>query len=492
MWLYDITQIPRFPGSQILISGSFANGTYSEHSDIDIICLSKYSSYIYSESFASANKSVHITFFPKYKLLEYLICDALTKDRIYLNMWGQCLATTPENHKSISAIHKYIVSMKIIVPILNDDYAFFIIQRIRSLCDALLHEECNPELLASDLFLTAMRGLSGLQKSDTKHICRQLSSNLYARKLQQFFITAVTKHEYKDFALKIQKHINSTYAGIGKSTTGLTYNITPFNQILVFIPDSGMNPDKEKYLSQLEMRCTDNYYTFRIEPNQAMDAGLYLWIITKHPNAKEQHDTISKYCSQNARLLFENNVQILFPYRTAFETGLYFGGKEIHKNLTPLFCEFYSELQKESTNDDLTILCIIYDALRKNMRTWRKFLSSFKESLEPDVVDPYGIYNIEQTKCMSYLIKEIYNKDTMKVSDLCRNHQRSDLSKCAERIMAYTNSIPHSSIFFPPISYFGNKRQMLFRNVILHLQDIARIGYRERYASIHYYLVSQN
>ena len=99
------------------------------------------------------------------------------------------------------------------------------------------------------------------------------------------------------------------------------------------------------------------------------------------------------------------------------------------------------------------------------------------------------MYNINQTQCMISAIRKRYKRQLTSASNALYETDSSIISNIT-RIMDYINELADTDIIFPTDFYLGNKKDILLRNILLHIQDIMRLNFHKRYASICYYLAN--
>lgn len=484
-----------FPESFVFLSGSQASSSNNNQSDIDFICCTKYASYVYSEITVYKKRKLHIIFFPHYKLIDYLIRDVFTCDQIFLKMWSQAKCLSSVHHFYLYQIQHYVQSLISMRFLSVDDYFYHLIQQIITLSEDLEHASDNQLLIASELFITITRFISGKQ-GGIKHVARSIAKDKNYIFFQNLFLRAITTQDYSTFWLSTQEFMLRYRDGVNGSTTGLTYNKISGGSIIVFSPCSSHDKVLNKVYSEIQSELLkiggSKAYAFFIEPNQALDAGLYLYIVGEEKDLDMYYQVLSSCHERKATFFISHNINILYPYRTSFSSGLFFGGINTLRALAPLFCDFYEKIEEiirrsEHADIMLSASIFVYQAFLNTISNGRAFLSSIKDNLAIDVVDSTGVYNVDQIKKMSSELKNaIINIDEQKY---IRHPSFISLMKKTEEMIEYVLALDSNDIFFPNMSEYDNKHKHLLRNILLHLQDIMMLNYRQRYESLYAFLL---
>lgn len=487
-----------FPESLVFLSGSQALSSNNNQSDIDFICCTKYATYIYSEKIVYKKQILHITFFPKYKLIDYLIHDAFTCGQIYLKMWSQANCLSTAHFPYLCPIQNYIQSLLTMRILPLDDYYYHLIQQIITLCKELEHTTDNQLVIASDLFLSITRFISGKQ-GGIKHVARSTANNQHYKYFQTLYLRALSTQDYVPFCSSVQKFMSRYRNGVSGSTTGITYNMLQSECIIVFFPSYShvnvLNDINAELHSELKKVGASSEYVFFIEPNQALDAGLYLYIAGSKKKLEAYYQVLSSYHKRRIAFFTMHNLKMLYPYRTSFSSGLFFGGINNLRMLQPLFCEFYSALEEiikrsEDLSTPLSASVSVYQAFLNNIPDGEDLLNCIMDRIAIDVVDSVGVYNIEQISVMSSELKKasikIYEQKYVGYPSLI------SLMKITEKIIEYVFSLNSNDIFFPNMLARDENHNMLFRNILLHLQDIMMLNHQQRYESLFTFLSDKN
>lgn len=494
MW-HSISKELAFLESDLYLCGSIYEGHDTNCSDIDIICNCEYANYVYSERFIFQNKPIHLIVFPKYKLTDYLICDVYSHSHIYASMWKNCMCLADEFCDFTVSMHNYITRLFDVQVEPTDDLTFFQLQKISSFCHDMNNQRDNQLLIASELLLTINRFLAR-KNCDVKHLSRVLINNDISQMFQDLYSEAVCTKDYSHFLCGVKDFIKKYKPSFDNEsfTTAVTYNKIPDGTLIIFLPEVGHITAIRKVLEELssviERVIGHNYYCFGIEPNQALDAGSYICVRCndkKEPSMVYQR--IVEYHKKNSTRFLNNGIKLLYPYRTAFSSGLFFGGFAIQEHLSIHFCSIYSLLQKTNIIESRTTLyalaACIYRAFNDSLNDGNDFLYSVRDSLLADAIDPIGVYNIEQMKIMSSALSRKKGARKM-VSPSTLNF--TSLTELINRLIGYVLSLSKDEIIFPSISPYGNKQKALLRYVLLHLQDIMMLSFPQRYETLTCYL----
>lgn len=485
MWQSVIQSIVP-PDSIVYLCGSSVDGTANALSDVDAICCTKYASYIYSEHFLFMGMRFHIVYFPFYKLSDYLLWDCYSRDHIYVNMWSKAQCLNKESSELLKSMQNYTTAVRNQCVSCNDDQYYSLLTRIIELCDDLISVNNDQVLVASDLFIMLSRFLSGLLRTGSKHVGRQLVDNQYMRHLEKAFVSAIQMNRYDDFVDEVKK-ITSRYGSVrNTSTTGVAYNNRPAENFLIYIPDSTSKNSHETVLDDLISCCGHNCYSFRVEPNQAMAAGSYIFVPVSDKMWSGVYESVLHYHESKFDYLYNRDIKIVYPYRSVFTTGLYFGGHNIILQLSPMFSEFYFALHSDSLTrkNRMLQLLTVYKTVDESIPNGRRVLLMLNKCLESEAADPSGIYN---TDLLRMIISQ-FNKKPMQDNLLSPLYENNRLVACLKRILLYLESIQDDEVFFPSLSLVGCSRDHLYKNVLFHLHDIMKVNYVERYMVLRMYL----
>ena len=495
MWHSFVKELG-YPESGLFLCGSAVNGSATACSDVDFIHCTHYASYVYSESACCGNKRVQLTFFPRYKLTDYLICDLCTTDRIYFDMWSTCQSVNGGSQSFLLSIQQYLCAVQNLHLAPMDDFVYFQTHQIHALCEVLdCPENCNPLLIASELLLSVTRLMAGKQK-DIKHISRSVAGNPVSKRFQDLYTAAVSTQRYDLFCSEVRDLILNFSTDDDISTTGLSYNQPPRRMLIVFVPGLERLDKGRDALWALESKLKEagfRSYCFKIEVNQALDAGFYLCIDGENGLSGEAYASIIDFHKKRVGVFLRNEIKMLYPYRTAFSTGFFFGGSAIQKRLTPFFCEVSDLLSSIRATDDsdsfmhAASMCI-YDAFAENIPYGRSLLATIRNSIIADVADPIGMYNIDQMKLLSSAIPEM-GVDIL--DDIIMLPLRGSLTESIGQLLTYVSSLAEEEIMFPSISLGGTKKGTLLRQILLHLQDIMMLSFQERYETLGDFLLKK-
>lgn len=480
-----------FFDSNLLLCGSSLNEVTGMSTDIDLLCYCSYANYVYSEHLYYQERLIHLIVFPKFKFLDYLICNICTQGHIYANMWMKSQSITNDTDDFLGSLQKYITKILETPMATYDDYSFAQLQKIITLCNNMSSCQTNQLLIASELLLTINRFISGIQ-CDTKHLARHLHNNNTSQVFQKLFTEAVCTKDYSKFLYETKVYIKRYMPSHNHNscTTAITYNIIPEGgPLIIFIPEVDNNANVAEAIEELSFVLDKivgkNYYCFKIEPNQALDAGLYFYI---HCYDKVLLSTvyanILQYHKDNAKRFLHNGIKLLYPYRTVFSSGLFFGGFEIQKRLTSIFCNLYS-IVRATGCDKLELVLCIYKIFANKTNDGNIFLSSMCDRLAIDAADPIGIYNIELLKTM---IETLQERTTFEVYCNTDGSRFSTIRGLIEQLIDYVLSISESEILFPNILIYGNEQKTLLHYILLHIQDIFMLSFPQRYETLRSYL----
>jgi hypothetical protein len=494
MW-HLFQKIISFPESSFLLCGSSINGSRTGASDVDFICHSKYVTYVYSERFFYKGQQLHLIYFPRFKVIDYLICDAYSRETIYINMWRNSHDLLRDSNPLLLSIQDYLSALQKTIVIPPDDFVYYQIQKIASLSEVLNSKENSPLLIASELLLSVATLIVG-KRCDTKHLAREITDNGFFLSFMSTYENAVSTHEFGPLCSEAQRIIQHFSVKKNASTTGLSFNTLPNDYLIVYIPGMAKQVSTIRFLHEIELLFSRianiTYYSFNIEPNQALDAGLYLCVYGNKEDLNSVYKELLVFHKHKLEYCRGMGIKMLYPYRTAFSSGYFFGGINVQRELTHFFCDIYKYLYRTGGTPNkerlYSIAMCIYQVFASRLQNGTVFLESVRDSILVDAVDPLGIYNIEQLRMISSSLEN--KKEQYNAGNDSEYPGKALIRTAIEHSLTYVSTLREAEIFFPSLSPAGNKRETLLRYILLHVHDIMMLSYPQRYETLCMFLQS--
>ena len=475
-----------------LVTGSVAkSGRICKKSDIDLICITRHTVYIYTESCYINGILYQIVFMPFYKLSDILAKDIMSMGKIYVNMIENAIPLFPGKPPWLSSLKAYISKMKSIMHITEDEHITYSTDRILELCRELKDDRNDRMIIAADLFNVMLRFAANCPNASSKHLGRKIKDNPIALKIRQSYEDTVISHDYKTLLTSAKELIQPFITKACNTTTGISFNIPTGDSVILYIPIRNMRQESfRNILTELERHCGKHrHYTFYISYNQALECGTYLYIDTMNSDSSRLIESLFRCHKELMQICIKQDIKVIFPYHTAFDTGYYFGGKIIFRSLVRSFCKLSDFISKIADKDTLVYGICLCRQFDKGIANGKQLLTGYMESITLDAVDPNGIYNIRQAQ---YACKEWERH-----YDICGN-------RCAKKMLPhdtgfdtiinetteYIKSINEKDIVFPDITYIGYKKDYLTKNIMDHMFSTLCLGQQEKYAAVYYYLNS--
>lgn len=475
----------------IYLSGSLATGSTigtRVGNDIDLVCLTINAGYIYSESFVIDRLRFHITYMPIYKLIDIISNDFLTPDHIYINILKGSISICNYGIEMLNEIKGYIDYMETRRMIHEDGDIIYHIRHIQDLCMEISDQRNNAAVLASDLFLTLLRFTTGLHHTTSKHLGRVALQNEITKQLNVYYRDAIKKDDYGHFVETVNNIILPFTTEEYKSSTGVSYNVQTNRCCVIYIPGRKSKTHKAiEILSIFEEHCKDYpSYSFYIDRNQVMSCGTYMFLyiadsVYSNRCIKQLYDIHKKY----AERCIDEDLKVIFPYNTAFDTGYYFGGYKILESLIPLFSQLCKDIRKNGYQHVISGFKICNVWLEQVKRSY-SLMQKYLDYLALYAIDPNCIYNTHQIKYMKQTLSNFYIKHSSKLDTSIEfgdefNDIINTIIKIAKNIKA-----DEIHVISTPLS--NNKREILLFNILDHLLSICKLDAGEKYAIVYHSL----
>ena len=479
----------------IFITGSFARDReYRKGADIDLIYLTKNSGHVYSESFVTGNVRFQITFMPVYKLVDVITSDIDTPDRIYINLLEGCVPTDDSGIALLTEIKDYIGYMKSQHDMAQDIHVSWQLGHIRELCSEILDERNNAAVIAADLFKTLLTFVTGLPNTMSKHVGRAVAGNLAAEKICTVYTESVTMNDYCRF-VSLALSVISPYIGNDReSSTGTSYNQPPKSSLTVFIPGrksrklSGRN-----LMTKLGLCCKGvPFYTFYVGNNQFMECGTYLHVRSNGEiSTGVLLDRLYDCHRKLAGICIEEDMKIIFPYRTSFDTGYKFGGKTVFSMLYSVFCKI-SAISSDCKETGIALGLAVCNIWRTKIVHGDTLLKKYQDSLALNAVDPNCIYNVVQSGYMRCVLREYYdNMEEMEIPPVDAAVLDS-LSAVLDDLFNSMQKVDENNIHIVRTPFGDSKKVVVLFNALDHILSIFSLDADEKYAIVHYCLKHVN
>lgn len=466
----------------IFISGSVAKGI-GAGKDIDLVYLTQDTVYVYSESFVTENKVFQVVYIPIYKLVDIISSDLLTPDRIYINILEDSIPLNNDASAQLAEIKGYISYMKTKIRPLADNDILYHVTHIQELCSEISDTRNNASVLASDLFLTLLRFITGLHQTSSKHIGRAVGQNESAQKICLEYIEAVKKGDFEGFAEAARVLISPFQVDDAKLSTGISSNVPSSRSCVIFIPDISSRTDMAKEVISDFAACCEGClsYGFYIGHNQVMNCGTYLFIqFADTMESRMIMDRLYDVHEKHAETCIAEDLKIIFPYNTAFSSGYYFGGYEIFESLIPMFCLLHKKIRTGRDENLLSGMQICYAWLEK---VGRSLMTKYLEYLALYAVDPNGVYNVRQAEYMKQALNRLYMRQS---ADMYASFDSdAELTRLVDSIIRITDELECNKIHFISTPLSDDKKEILLVNILDHLLSICMLDSDEKYALVY-------
>jgi len=400
-------KIQSFP-CNILLSGSYARGTQTELSDIDLVFISDSVSLFHTETIYTGSTEVQIVMFPKTKVHRIMMEESNDSNGIIVSMLKSCVIIADEDgfaNKLTSYVDRYQTN-------LGEQNKNSHLNSLRDRCYDLQHskDKLEKELLVSAIIVLLSHILSKNPLSGTKYSIKVLSKSPYRSQIEEL-IDQYHKDRDETAILSFCERILDPFAQDIK-TTGLTMNNHQNgNPFMIFFPEKKISDDgMENILKALTGIAGDcQIFAFRQDKWQAMNEGTYVYIRDTGAAPSDIYGLIRNYDTTISRNRLALGIEMSYPYFTSFNSGVFFGGREVLERLEKPFsslwkawCRILSSVNYgHSANYSFFAGAIVASKLglfhKQGFGSLDTFYSNIAWLLLPDVVNPNGFCNVEQT-----------------------------------------------------------------------------------------------
>lgn len=488
----------------VILTGSFARGMHTPKSDIDLIFISERVTYFHTETIWEQGVELQIIQIPRTKIYKMIMESSFENNGLLVSMLKSCIIISDQSGYA-NKLSNYVENM----PETPGEQAILLyVSTLSKRCSDLKNsdDELEQALLASTIMILLAHLLTYSFISGTKHCMRILSKSHRREEVLYVYRQYAEEKNYT----KLLNFTEETIANFKKEilTTGKSLNnYKSDDSIIVFFPHKSIfDPGMRKILVKISCLCSDcNIHTFYQNPFQALKEGTYVYIQGKDITAKEICRRLRSYDISIAKSRTALGIELIFPYYTTFETGVYFGGYDIFNALSPVFSMLWNEycLFGANTNDKvkeysiasgLLLLSKIISLYSSKFEAPDTLLTILIEILLPDVVDPNGHYNVEQTGYLrsvvinsfleQYAVTHDHFEQNMK--DILENQikELNGISLVIDILIDKMNSVDETMLSYPDLYPLNKKTDMFFMEMCLHCLSILQMTQEQKFGII--------
>lgn len=505
MDIYTLSFSPRIgrllaSADGVMVTGSFATGKNTSSSDIDIIILSRKINYIYCESFKDLNQKFQFIFFPYYKCSYILLEEAFKGKGVYSSMFKVGHIIKDNQTNMLARMQKYMLCCN---DHRNEQSELSLIYKISNYLEELTTDISFVEKLyiASDIMLSISKLLTKSYFVDSKHNARKVLSNNTDIKFIDSYCNFVATRDSSSFVRDVD-FILATFGGRQtKFTTGWVYTFPYSDNLTIFFPSHVIDNRLLGYILSFEDICEGCYsYAFYVGKNQTTEQGVYLYLYSPLGNIPEFYIKLNDYVARNAYNCIKQSIRITFPYKTFFQEGILFGGRNNFNVLTPYFSEIWHGFQEELRDNldqrgnlaRILSTMALYESLKFiDKNKLKEILNELLDKQVLDAIDPNGLYNIDQIQAIREgsmkLFTESYNKNVTSYREIIQGISNKDfdeiidIQKSISRLYKTLHKIDNELLILPDIFNATDKHIILWMNVVEHLMSIFQLSPIEQF-----------
>jgi len=481
----------------ILLSGSYARGKQTEHSDIDFVLISDSVSYFHTESIYSDGVEIQVILFPQTKIHKYIMEVSNENNGIVVSMLKSCIILSDESNFA-NRLTSYVDNIQSRP---GEQNAISYISMLRNRCADLRHAEGSlaKDILVSTIIVLLSHILSNDCIVGTKHCIRVLKNSPHSKSLGDL----IEQYHIDRNSDSIVNYCDNLLKGYFQNvvTTGFSLNnLSDKDPVIIYLPRKHITDNGIKQIVITLSKVTEgcSAYAFRQDKWQAMNEGLYFYIRSATKSPIEILKKIRKYDASISRSRLALGIEMAYPYYTSFSSGVFFGGRKVLEMLDSSFSRiwdaWYSFYMTEKNNslNKLTYFSgvLVINCLGKHFRACLGNYSNFFEELAwlllPDVVNPNGLCNVEQTERLKRNALEEYARQSEKYLDINCNAIKdvlsgvySDLSQMNDAVNCLDDalsSIDTQDISYPDIYPFKTKEEFFYTECCLHVLSILQLS----------------
>lgn len=488
----------------VILAGSYAVGRNISNSDVDIVIVSKKINYIYTESLYEIGHNIQLIFFPYYKIQYTLIKDVFNGKGIYASMFREGCIVKDSPDKILTRMQRYIRNCK---EHPNECEELALIYRISNALDGLNADISGIEKLyiASEILLNTSKLLTHSYIVDSKHNARNIISNKSDTKFIESYRTFVATHDASTFIQDVDSILSKFGGRQTKYTTGWVYTFPHSDNLTIFFPSHVLDSQLLKCILSIESICQECYsYVFYIGKNQVMEEGVFLYLFAPKKNISEIIKQLNDYRAINAYNHIKQSTRMTFPYKTFFQEGILFGGRDNFCSFIPYFCDIWHCFLKivENNSDrknhiskilSTLLLCELVKVVERIH--YEEIVEELFHKLSLDAVDPNGLYNMlqmdELQKATLKLYSKVYKKNFSTYKEIIQGIANREIVEIS-RIQNYISQlykiickIDVRTLTIPDIFNSPNKHTILWMNVLDHLMSIFQLTPTEKFGIVY-------
>lgn len=489
----------------IILTGSYARSTQTIGSDIDFMFISENVNHFHTETIWDGDDEIQIILIPRTKIHKMIMERSFDDNSLLISMLKSCKVMSDQSGFA-NKLSKYVDNMKA-AP--NEHTVLAHISTLSNRCRDLRNtdDELEKALLASTIMVLLSHILSYNFISGTKHCMRKLSRSHLREKILDVYYQYAKHQDYSPLLTFASETIDN-FKKVNL-TTGLSLNnINQSSPIVIFFPKKSFSDYGMKKLvtciSDIFSDC--NVHVFYQGSMQAMNEGTYVFIESRHISAIEICKRIRSYDITVSKSRTELGIVMIYPYYTSFGDGAYFGGQDVLIALSPVFSAFWNEYliqiskhpsskfqEKYSMACGLLLLSNIMCLPRKQMTDIYLFKKMI-EILLPDVTDPDGAYNVEQTRYLRHttigIFQEQYTASQGHITESIKaiaDRQICELEgmhSIMDMFIGILDTIDIENLSYPDIYPFDNKFDVFLMELCFHVFSIFQMTQEQKFSVV--------
>jgi len=490
----------------IVLSGSYARGKQTIHSDMDLISISDNVALFHTESIYTDGAEAQVIFMPMTKIHKIMLEQSNEFSGIVASMLKSCIILS-RNCNYADKLTKFVDKQPEISPG-GEQALLSYVSSLRNRCDDLRHAETELEktLLVSTIYVLLAHILAKNFITGAKHSIRVIQRGPYH---DEFLAVTEEFRKSKDpnvvlnYAEKILRSFRKDIATSGAALN----NIRDDNFFIVFFPKGSIfNNEVWTLVNEILAHFKDcDYHVFRQNKWQALSEGVYICVKGRQSRAIDLIKRLNDDPEFSKKRL-SLGVDICYPYNTTFAEGVFFGGKKVFESLIPAFSSIWAayyaivlkygqkSINKFAFLSGMVLTQKLVEEYEKHIKDKEGFFSKLAWLLLPDAVNPDGLFNYEQTRNLKETAVEIFsdqyenNKDSYKsaLKDIS-SHAIQDMEEmllALKKLIDAVSTVSSEELFYPDVYPFDNVLDIFYSEVFLHSMAILQLSNEEKFSIV--------
>lgn len=493
-----------YPDS-IILTGSYARGTQTFGSDIDFMFISENVNHFHTETIWDGDDETQIILIPRTKIHKMIMERSFDDNSLLISMLKSCKVISDQSGFA-NKLSKYVDNMKA-AP--NEHAVLAHISTLSNRCRDLRNtdDELEKALLASTIMVLLAHILSYNFISGTKHCMRKLSRSHLRDKILNIYHKYTEQKDYSPLLAFASETIGSFKKD--NLTTGLSLNnVKPSSPVVIFFPKKSISDNgMKKILTRLSDNFSDcNTHVFYQGPMQAMNEGTYVFIEKGGLHAMEICRRIRSYDITVSKSRTALGIEMIYPYYTSFGEGAYFGGHDILVALSPVFSAFWIEYRiqvfrhpslKFQETYSMACALLLLANIARLLGEQPSGITLFRNMIEmllPDVTDPDGVYNVEQTRYLrhttvslfheQYMASRVHIAENIKEITDRQISELEDMYPIVDMLISTLDSIDIRDLSYPDIYPFDSKSNVFLMEICFHVFSIFQMTQEQKFGAV--------